>query len=136
MTLAIHFTPAPGWHGYWSNPGDAGDGMTLDWHLPAGWKAGEPQYPVPRELSIAGLMNHVYEAEYAVLVPVAVPAGANGADSDRARSATRFLAFYHGFSRSAPLRRGLSPVSASPWSVIKCELTRDQVTTLAWVYSL
>jgi DsbC/DsbD-like thiol-disulfide interchange protein/cytochrome c biogenesis protein CcdA len=78
VTLAIHFTPAPGWHGYWSNPGDAGYGMTLDWHLPAGWKAGEPQYPVPRELSIAGLMNHVYEAEYAVLVPVAVPAGATG----------------------------------------------------------
>ncbi|MGZ3234213.1 MAG: protein-disulfide reductase DsbD family protein [Croceibacterium sp.] len=76
VTLAIHFTPQPGWHGYWSNPGDAGYGMDLAWHLPAGWKAGEPQYPVPQTLSIGGLMNHVYEADYAVLVSLTVPQGA------------------------------------------------------------
>jgi len=73
MTLALHFTPEPGWHGYWSNPGDAGYGMALDWRLPAGWSAGAPQYPVPQRLTIAGLMNHVYEADYAVLVPLSVP---------------------------------------------------------------
>lgn len=72
VTVAIHFTPEKGWHGYWSNPGDAGYGLELDWHLPQGWKAGEPQYPVPQELVIGGLMNHVYEAEYAVLVPLTV----------------------------------------------------------------
>ncbi|MEO6041631.1 MAG: protein-disulfide reductase DsbD domain-containing protein [Croceibacterium sp.] len=76
LTLALHFTPQPGWHGYWSNPGDAGYGMRLTWQLPAGWKAGEPLYPVPRQLKIAGLMNHVFEADYAVLVPVQVPAQA------------------------------------------------------------
>jgi DsbC/DsbD-like thiol-disulfide interchange protein/cytochrome c biogenesis protein CcdA len=78
VTVAIHFTPEKGWHGYWSNPGDAGYGMELDWKLPSGWKAGEPQYPVPQTLTIGGLMNHVYEAEYAVLVPLTVPAGATG----------------------------------------------------------
>ena len=79
VMLALHFTPQPGWHGYWSNPGDAGYGMALDWDLPAGWEAGEPQYPMPQRLLIAGLMNHVYEGEYAVLVPLRVPAGAQGA---------------------------------------------------------
>lgn len=78
LTLALHFRPEPGWHGYWSNPGDAGFGMQLEWRLPEGWKAGEPQYPVPHKLSIAGLMNHVYEGDYAVLVPIAVPQGASG----------------------------------------------------------
>ena len=78
VMLAIHFTPEKGWHGYWSNPGDAGYGMDLKWHMPEGWKAGEPQYPVPQTLSIAGLMNHVYEADYAVLVPLTAPAGAAG----------------------------------------------------------
>jgi DsbC/DsbD-like thiol-disulfide interchange protein/cytochrome c biogenesis protein CcdA len=78
LMLALHFTPQPGWHGYWSNPGDAGLGMRLDWKLPAGWKAGEPLYPVPQQLKIAGLMNHVYEGDYAVLVPVTVPANATG----------------------------------------------------------
>jgi DsbC/DsbD-like thiol-disulfide interchange protein len=77
-TLALHFTPEAGWHGYWKNPGDAGYGMELDWHLPSGWSAGEPQYPVPQTLSIAGLMNHVYEADYAVLVPLSVPPQASG----------------------------------------------------------
>ena len=76
VTLALLFTPQPGWHGYWSNPGDAGYGMELDWELPPGWEAGEPAYPVPERLLISGLMNHVYEGQYAVLVPLHVPAGA------------------------------------------------------------
>ena len=72
--LALHFTPSSlEWHGYWSNPGDAGQGMTLALDLPEGWVAGEPLYPVPQRLVISGLMNHIYEGEYAVLVPVEVP---------------------------------------------------------------
>jgi DsbC/DsbD-like thiol-disulfide interchange protein/cytochrome c biogenesis protein CcdA len=76
VMLAILMQPKPGWHGYWLNPGDAGLGMSLDWTLPEGARAGEPQYPVPSTLLIAGLMNHVYKGEYAVLVPLSVPAGA------------------------------------------------------------
>ena len=75
LTLAIHFEPVSDeWHGYWSNPGDAGLGMALEWELPEGWEAGEPLYPVPQKLRISGLMNHVYKGAYAVLVPVSVPA--------------------------------------------------------------
>ena len=75
--LALRFVPSgPEWHGYWSNPGDAGLGMDLSLDLPPGWQAGAPLYPVPDTLTIAGLMNHVYEGEYTVLVPVAVPADA------------------------------------------------------------
>jgi DsbC/DsbD-like thiol-disulfide interchange protein/cytochrome c biogenesis protein CcdA len=76
VTVAIHFTPEKGWHGYWKNPGDAGYGMDFKWHLPQGWKAGEPEYPVPQTLEIAGLMNHVYETAYAVLVPLKAPKSA------------------------------------------------------------
>ncbi|MCL6249644.1 thioredoxin family protein [Altererythrobacter sp. KTW20L] len=76
LTVALHFRPKDGWHGYWSNPGDAGLGMQLDWDLPEGWQAGEPQYPVPHKLTLAGLMNHVFKGDYAVLVPIVVPAGA------------------------------------------------------------
>ena len=75
--LALHFSPSSReWHGYWSNPGDAGQGMQLSLDLPAGWEAGKPLYPVPQVLVISGLMNHIYEGEYAVLVPVAVPESA------------------------------------------------------------
>jgi len=75
-TLAIRMTPDKGWHGYWLNPGDAGLGMQLDWTLPDGAVTQEPLYPVPQTLVVQGLMNHVYESEYAVLVPFTVPAGA------------------------------------------------------------
>lgn len=76
VMTALRFVPRSSeWHGYWSNPGDAGLGMQVRWRLPVGWQAGEPLYPVPQTLRIAGLMNHVYKGEHAVLVPVRVGAG-------------------------------------------------------------
>jgi thiol:disulfide interchange protein len=74
VTLAIRMRPKPGWHGYWKNPGDAGAGMRIAWDLPPGFKTGEIQYPVPSTLLIAGLMNHVYETEYTLLVDLKIPA--------------------------------------------------------------
>lgn len=90
--LAIAFDPDPGWHGYWANPGDAGYGMTLDWQLPQEWRAGEPLYPVPQRLEIAGLMNHVYEGPYAVMVPISVPEGAPPASPVRIAVDAQWLA--------------------------------------------
>ncbi|MCA0978043.1 thioredoxin family protein [Qipengyuania flava] len=89
--LALHFTPSSAeWHGYWSNPGDAGQGMSLELDLPQGWQAGEPLYPVPQVLTISGLMNHIYEGDYAVLVPVEVP---QGADVAAAPPVTGFVSY-------------------------------------------
>ena len=79
ITVAVVFKPEPGWHGYWQNPGDAGFGTKFEWKLPAGITAGPPQYPVPQRLLIAGLMNHVFEQEYALLIQMKIPRGlANG----------------------------------------------------------
>jgi thiol:disulfide interchange protein len=75
VTLAIVFTPDPGWHGYWQNPGDAGLGARFEWALPQGVTIGEPLYPVPERLIVAGLMNHVYEHEFALLVQLKLPRG-------------------------------------------------------------
>jgi len=76
LTVAIDTRPEPGWHGYWRNPGDAGFAPTFNWTLPAAMTAdAQPQWPVPTTLLIAGLMNYVYEAPYAPLVTLRVPAG-------------------------------------------------------------
>jgi DsbC/DsbD-like thiol-disulfide interchange protein/cytochrome c biogenesis protein CcdA len=75
VALAIVMTPAPGWHGYWKNPGDAGVATRVIWSLPPGAEVGELSYPVPQTLMIAGLMNYVYEGRYAILTTVKVPAG-------------------------------------------------------------
>ncbi|WP_308517716.1 protein-disulfide reductase DsbD family protein [Sphingomonas flavescens] len=78
VELAIHMRPERGWHGYWRNPGDAGLPMTVDWRLPPGFSAGPLSYPVPTRLTVAGLMNYVFERDYAVLVRLKVPANATG----------------------------------------------------------
>jgi DsbC/DsbD-like thiol-disulfide interchange protein/cytochrome c biogenesis protein CcdA len=78
VELAIHMRPAPGWHGYWQNPGDAGLPMDVRWQLPQGFATGALRYPVPTRLEIANLMNYVFERDYAVLVRLKVPANARG----------------------------------------------------------
>jgi DsbC/DsbD-like thiol-disulfide interchange protein/cytochrome c biogenesis protein CcdA len=86
VELAIHMRPAPGWHGYWLNPGDAGLPMVLKWQLPTGFSVGPLRYPVPTRLTVAGLMNYVFERDYAVLVRLKVPASAQGTVPVRAEA--------------------------------------------------
>ena len=75
--IAIEFSPKSAeWHGYWSNPGDAGLGMQVEWDLPAGVTIGDFQYPPPKTLLIGGLMNHVFEGDYAVVAPLRVASDA------------------------------------------------------------
>ena len=78
VELAIHMRPARGWHGYWQNPGDAGLPMDVQWRLPKGYAVGPLRYPVPTRLTVGGLMNYVFERDYAVLVRLKVPSDAAG----------------------------------------------------------
>src|SRR6266849_9260155 len=41
MRLGIHFMLEPGWHIYWTNPGDSGQPPVFTWQMPAGFSAGE-----------------------------------------------------------------------------------------------
>ena len=75
VTVALDTRPQTGWHGYWSNPGDAGYPATFKWTLPKGVSADAPHYPMPGTLEIAGLMNYVYEKPYAPLVTLHIPGG-------------------------------------------------------------
>jgi len=90
VELALHMRTNPGWHGYWQNPGDAGLPMDIKWRLPAGFAVGPLRYPVPSRLTVAGLMNYVYERDYAVLVRLKVPRDARGTIPIRAEA--RWLA--------------------------------------------
>jgi DsbC/DsbD-like thiol-disulfide interchange protein/cytochrome c biogenesis protein CcdA len=86
VELAIRMHTAPGWHGYWLNPGDAGLPMDVKWQVPSGFSVGPLRYPVPTRLTIAGLMNYVYEHDYSVLVRLKVPANARGTVPIRAEA--------------------------------------------------
>jgi len=81
INLALDTRPQPGWHGYWQNPGDAGFPAKFAWTLPNGVTAGDPRYPAPQQLIVAGLMNYVFEQPYAVIVPLTVPKGVTAGSS-------------------------------------------------------
>ncbi|MES2001203.1 MAG: thioredoxin family protein [Pseudomonadota bacterium] len=88
--LAIVMKTKPGWHGYWLNPGDAGLPMNVEWHLPAGWSVGPLRYPVPTKLLVSGIVNYVFERDYAVLTRLKVPPGTTG--SHKVGATMRWLA--------------------------------------------
>ncbi len=73
VMLAVAMQPEPGWHGYWSNPGEAGFEPRFDWKLPKGVTTGAVGFPVPQTLIVGGLMNYVYEGPHALLIPLKLP---------------------------------------------------------------
>ena len=79
-TVGLVLTPKPGWHSYWSNPGEAGFAPKATWTLPATATAGPLRFPVPGTLLVSGLMNYVYESAATLVTTVSGPAGAIGVD--------------------------------------------------------
>ena len=78
MTIGVHFQVPAGWHMYWVNPGDAGMPPTVQWSLPAGWSAGEWQWPTPTRMANSAGVDYGYEDEVTLLTPVKV--GSAGGD--------------------------------------------------------
>ncbi len=78
--VALQIKHDPEWHSYWVNAG-TGYATTIKWDLPAGWKAGGIQWPVPHVLkdSTGGIIGNGYDGEvflFATLTPPAdLPAG-------------------------------------------------------------
>ncbi len=77
LRLGLRLRLAPGWHSYWSNPGDAGAPPSLALDLPAGARAGRLQFPAPELLLEGGLAAYAYAGD--VLLPVSVTLPASGA---------------------------------------------------------
>lgn len=70
--VGIDFQVPVGWHMYWVNPGDAGEPPKVQWMLPAGWSAGELQWPTPTRLENAAGVDYGYEGEVTLLTPMKV----------------------------------------------------------------
>ncbi|MEZ5970740.1 MAG: protein-disulfide reductase DsbD family protein [Hyphomonadaceae bacterium] len=76
FTIVLREAINPGWHTYWRNPGDSGEATSLDWTLPAGWRAGDIQWPAPEAEPFTILVNYGYEGEVLFPVEITVPANA------------------------------------------------------------
>ena len=74
--VGLKLRMAEHWHTYWKNPGDSGLPTRIKWTLPPGWKAGEIQWPYPKNLPVGPLMNYGYEDEVVLLVELTPAADA------------------------------------------------------------
>ncbi len=74
LWLGVHFQLEKGWHIYWINSGDSGQPPAFHWQLPAGFRAGEIQWPRPEKLKTSTLADYGYEDDVVLLLTVQTPA--------------------------------------------------------------
>jgi DsbC/DsbD-like thiol-disulfide interchange protein len=70
FNVALRFGLEKGWHVYWVNPGDSGEPPRVTWDLPAGIKAGAIEWPAPRRLGTATIVDYGYEDAVTLVVPM------------------------------------------------------------------
>ena len=75
FTVGVLLRMVPHWHTYWKFPGDAGLATEMKWNLPAGWKVGEIQWPIPLRLSEPGDIEiYGYHDEVLLMQEITPPA--------------------------------------------------------------
>lgn len=72
--IALRQRLAPGWHTYWTNPGDAGQPPEVALALPEGASAEPMRFPAPQRIPFGPLVNFGYENEAVFTIPVTPPA--------------------------------------------------------------
>jgi DsbC/DsbD-like thiol-disulfide interchange protein len=70
ILLGIRIAPTPGWHSYWSNPGDSGIAPTIQWKAMPGVRFGPLLHPAPTLLKVAGITSYVHSGEHILLARV------------------------------------------------------------------
>jgi thiol:disulfide interchange protein len=76
--VGIRFDIEDHWHINWRNAGDAGLPPVITWDLPAGYDAGEIQWPVPERLVVEPLVSYGYEGTVVFPVEITPPVEASG----------------------------------------------------------
>lgn len=74
VRVGVRLAMAKDWHTYWQNSGDYGLPTEIEWKLPAGWKAGPIQWPLPHRITAGDIVTFGYDDEVILLVDL-TPAG-------------------------------------------------------------
>lgn len=64
----------PGWHTYWRQPGIVGVPTQIEWELPAGFRAGELEYPAPESVLMFHIKAQGYERDVLLQTRMTAPA--------------------------------------------------------------
>ncbi len=73
LRMAIEQTIMNGWHTYWTNPGDSGEAMSVEWTLPKNYTISDFLWPAPERIAYGPLMNFGYHERAVVLADIKVP---------------------------------------------------------------
>jgi len=73
ILVGIRMTPRPGWHGYWSNPGESGFAPSVRWSAPPGVSFGPLLHPAPTLLKVSGMTSFVHESSHVLVARMTVP---------------------------------------------------------------
>jgi DsbC/DsbD-like thiol-disulfide interchange protein len=114
LLLGVHFNLDKDWHIYWINPGDSGQPPSFHWELPAGFSAGEIEWPHPERLANSQLVDYGYKDDVLFMVPVQVPGNVKpGASAQIALDAKWLICREVCIPDKARLQLSL-PLSAAP----------------------
>ena len=83
--VGVWLKPDPEWHTYWRNPGDSGEAPVVSMSASADLNFGPIQWPMPKAIPVAHLVNYGYEADNLLMMRVSVPESVN-ADEDEDNS--------------------------------------------------
>ena len=70
LLVGIKFELEEGWHTYWENPGDAGEGASVNWSLSNDFEASEILWPGPHRIPVEPLMTFGYNDEVILLTKI------------------------------------------------------------------
>jgi thiol:disulfide interchange protein DsbD len=109
------------WHIYWRNPGDSGEPPQVRWDLPAGFQAGEVQWPAPERLGSGSVIDYGYRGSVLLPVEIQTPKTGLGVGGRVTLSAeVRWLVCKDvclpgaaSLTLSLPVRRAPGPVAAT-----------------------
>ncbi len=75
FTVGVRLKMLPGWHVYYQFSGDSGAPPTIEWELPAGFQAGDVQWPLPvAHMDEGDLLTYIYEGEVVLPIEITPPA--------------------------------------------------------------
>ena len=92
ITVALRLDHEPKWHTYWINAG-TGYATSIKWELPAGWSAGDIQWPVPTLIknSAGAVTGHGYTGVLYLPVTVRAPKDATAGEKVILKAAVAWL---------------------------------------------
>jgi thiol:disulfide interchange protein DsbD len=114
FTVGLLLRMAPGWHTYWKFSGDAGLPTELKWKLPASWKIGEIQWPIPlKTIDPGDIETYGYENEVLLMQEITPPQNIDGSSAKVSTEANWLVCEKICIPGSATLQLDLTVASTS-----------------------